>query len=231
MIKINLLSEGKRPAAVRKSKGPGAVGGAGKDIGQLLVGVGVVLGVIAVAIAWWLQSKKLEEKQAEVAQAQHEVEQMASVIKEVEDYKAKKGELERKIGIINDLKANQRGPVRVMDYVSRALPELLWLDRMKMTASTIEIEGRAFNTNAVANFIENLDKVPEFDEPTLKSTEQQTGGVYKFVINFNYSFATHPKTDETTAATTAPAKGKAGAKSGTAPARAPRPPAAASGPE
>jgi len=230
MIKINLLSEGKRPAAVRKSKGP-ALGGGGQDIGQWLVGVGVLLGVLAVAAAWWLQTKKLEDKQAEVAAAQREVEQMASVIKEVEDYKAKKAELERKIGIINDLKANQRGPVRVMDYVSRALPELLWLDRMKMTASTIEIEGRAFNTNAVANFIENLDKVPEFDEPTLKSTEQQTGGVYKYVINFNYSFATHPKTDETTASTTAPAAAKGKGKSGTtAPARAPRP-AAASGPE
>jgi type IV pilus assembly protein PilN len=226
MIKINLLSEGKRPAAVRK-KGPSALAGAGQDIGQWLVGVGVLLGVIAVAAAWWVQSKKVEAKEAEVAAAQREVEQMASVIKEVEDYKAKKGELERKIGIINDLKANQRGPVRVMDYVSRALPELLWLDRMKMTASSIEIEGRAFNTNAVANFIENLDKVPEFDEPTLKSTEQQTGGVYKFAINFNYSFATHPKTDETTASTTAPAGGKAGVKPGTtAPAKAPRPAAA-----
>jgi type IV pilus assembly protein PilN len=232
MIKINLLSEGKRPAAVRKSKGPGALGGKNQDIGQWLVGVGVLLGVIAVAAAWWVQTKKVEDKQAEVNAAQREVEQMASVIKEVEDYKGKKAELERKIGIINDLKANQRGPVRVMDYVSRALPELLWLDRMKMTASTIEIEGRAFNTNAVANFIENLDKVPEFDEPTLKSTEQQTGGVYKFAINFNYSFATHPKTDETTASTTAPAAGKAKGKSGTtAPARAPRPAAAASGPE
>jgi len=75
-----------------------------------------------------------------------------------------------------------------------------------MTASTIEIEGRAFNTNAVANFIENLDKVPEFDEPTLKSTEEQPGGIYKFVINFNYSFATHAK----------PAQGTPGAAPGAA---------------
>jgi type IV pilus assembly protein PilN len=225
MIKINLLSEGKRPAAVRKAKGPSTLG-AGKDIGQWLVGVGVLIGVLAVAAAWWVQSKKVEAKEAEVAAAQREVEQMASVIKEVEDYKGKKAELERKIGIINDLKANQRGPVRVMDYVSRALPELLWLDRMKMTSASIEIEGRAFNTNAVANFIENLDKVPEFDEPTLKSTEQQTGGVYKFAINFNYSFATHPKTDETTASTTAPAAvNKAGVKPAV-PAKAPRPAAA-----
>jgi type IV pilus assembly protein PilN len=187
MIKINLLSEGKRPAAVRKSKASGKLGN--QQIGQYMLLVGIVIGLAAVGVAWWLQSQKNEAKEAEVAAAQHEVDQLASVIKEVDDYKSKKAELERKIGIINDLKANQRGPVRVMDYVSRALPELLWLDQLRMSSDSIHVEGRAFNTNAVANFIENLDKVPEFDEPTLKSTEAQQGGIYKFVINFNYSFA------------------------------------------
>jgi type IV pilus assembly protein PilN len=187
MIKINLLSEGKRPAAVRKkSAGPKA---GDRDVGQILLVVGLLGGLAASGVAYWLENKKLEEKKEEVSAAQREVDALASVIKEVEDFKAKKAELERKIGIINDLKANQRGPVRVMDYISRALPELLWLDRLKMGDAQIEVEGRAFNTNAVAAFIENLDKVPEFDEPVLKSTEEQTGGVYKFVVNFNYSFA------------------------------------------
>ncbi len=198
MIKINLLSEGKR--TVRKSKPAAAAlkGLEGKDIGQWLLVAGLLVGIAALAVNWWLLSRELDQKTAAVAAAQREVDQMAAVIKEVEDYKTKKSELERKIGVINDLKANQRGPVRVMDYISRALPELLWLDRMKMTPDVIEIEGRAFNTNAVANFIENLDKVPEFDEPILKSTEQQGGspqapGLYKFIINFHYSFATHAK--------------------------------------
>jgi type IV pilus assembly protein PilN len=190
MIKINLLSEGKRPAAVRK-KGGGKL--EGRDLGQWMLLVGAVIGLLAFAAAYWAQQKKNDAKTAEVAAAQREVDQLASVIKEVDDFKAKKAELERKIGVITDLKANQRGPVRVMDYVSRALPELLWLDTMTMKGDSIRLEGRAFNTNAVANFIDNLDKVPEFDEPTLKSTESQTGGVYKFVINLNFSFAGHGK--------------------------------------
>src|SRR5436305_10018527 len=200
MIKINLLSEGKRPAAVRKkSAGPRLEG---QNLGQWMLLAGILIGLAGVGVAWWLQSQKTAAKEEEVAAAQREVDQLASVIKEVEDYKGKKSELERKIGVINDLKANQQGPVRVMDYISRSLPELLWLDRLKMTPDAIEIEGRAFNTNAVANFIENLDKVPEFDEPILKSTEQQTAGgaqavaVYKFVISFHYSFATHAKDDK-----------------------------------
>lgn len=194
MIKINLLSEGKRPTAVRKTR-KAAISLEGKEIGQWLLVAGIVIGLAAVGLYWWTLKQRLEEVQSEVRAAEAEVERLAAVLKEVEDFKQKKAELERKIGIINDLKANQRGPVRVMDYVSRALPELLWLDRMRMEASNIELEGRAFNTNAVANFIENLDKVPEFEEPTLKDTTQQGGGVYKFVVSFNYSFST-AKTEE-----------------------------------
>jgi type IV pilus assembly protein PilN len=209
MIKINLLSEGKRPAAVRKKS---AAKLEGQDIGQYMLLAGIVIGLLALAGAWWLQSQKTAAKQEEVAAAQREVDQLASVIKEVEDYKAKKAELERKIGIINDLKANQRGPVRVMDYVSRALPELLWLDNLTMKSDSITVEGRAFNTNAVANFIDNLDKVPEFDEPTLRTTDLQQGGIYKFRIDFNYSFAGKKKGAEGAATATASTPGGPKAK-------------------
>ncbi|HVT18616.1 MAG TPA: PilN domain-containing protein [Thermoanaerobaculia bacterium] len=201
MIKINLLSEGKRPAAVRRAKG---VAGA-KQVGQWLMLVCVLAGVLAAAGWWYVLKGRLEEKQQEVRVAQRQVDELQAVIKEVEDFKRKKSELERKIKVINDLKANQRGPVRVMDYISKSLPELLWLDRMNMGPANIEIDGRAFNTNAVANFMDNLDKVPEFKEPTLKDTTEQAAGVYKFAINFDYSFTPPaPKAGEAGAPGAAP---------------------------
>ncbi|MFL6237275.1 MAG: PilN domain-containing protein [Thermoanaerobaculia bacterium] len=210
MIKINLLSEGKRPAAVRKKSAGAKL--EGSDVGQWMLIAGIAIGLLGIAAAWYVQDQKTKAKQTEVAAAQREVDQMASVIKEVEDFKEKKAELERKIGIINDLKANQRGPVRVMDYVSRALPELLWLDAMSMKSDSITVEGRAFNTNAVANFIDNLDKVPEFDEPSLKGTDLQAGGIYKFRVDFNYSFAGKKKAaagaDATATASTSKPKTK-----------------------
>jgi len=219
MIKINLLAEGKRPAAVRKVKPSQLL--EGKDFGMWLLVAGLVLGLAAVGLLWYLRHTTIVEKDVEIVEAEKEVEELSSVIKEVDDYKSKKTELERKIKVINDLKLNQRGPVKVMDDISRSLPELLWLDHLTMSANTIELDGRAFNTNAVANFIENLDKVPEFGEPTLKDTQEQTGGVYKFVINLNYSFT--PKEDKSGKAGGPPGTGKdAGqAVKGPAPASAP----------
>jgi type IV pilus assembly protein PilN len=217
MIKINLLSEGKRPAAVRKARGAGEV----RDLALWMLLLGALLGVLAAAGYWWYLNGKLKEKQEEVAQAQKEVDALQAVIKEVEDFKKKKKNLADKIAIINELKSNQRGPVRVMDYISRALPELLWLDRLKMNASSIEIEGRAFNPNAVANFMDNLDKVPEFKEPVLKDTNAE-GNVYRFSISFDYSFL--PKKPVEAGAP----PGTPGAPAGTSPLNQATPPTPAS---
>lgn len=193
MIKINLVGERKRP--VTPSPAAGAGGFESASLGNwLLVGL-ILLGVLVTLGHMWILNGKIEDKEAEVAEAQREVDELEPYIREVEEFKAKKAELERKVEVINQLKANQHGPVRVMDSVSRALPELLWLNKMEVSPTTITVTGEAFNTNAVANFIENLDRVPEFQEPILRDTTQK-GEIYTFVIAFNYSFKPPPAADE-----------------------------------
>lgn len=215
MIKINLIAEGKRPTSVRKIK-PVLEG---KDLAQWALVASIIACLLGFGLWWYLLHRQISLKEAEIAEAEIKVEELAPVIRQVEDFKAKKGEIERKLGVIDNLKSAQRGPVHVMDDISRALPELLWLDRLRMTSSNIELEGRAFNTNAVANFIENLDKMPNFEEPTLRSTEEQAGGVYHFTLDFNYSFVPKPTAE------TPPAPGAPGAP-GTLPGPAQSPPPA-----
>ena len=134
----------------------------------------------------FLRSKLNEGIRAEVGEAQVEVDKLAPIIAEVDQFKNKKAKLENKVDIISQLKANQQGPVQLMDEISRALPALLWMDRMSVAGQTITLSGRAFNTNAVANFLENLDRVQEFQEPVLQDTSQ-TGQTYSFVIRFDFS--------------------------------------------
>lgn len=185
MIRINLLSEGKRPAAVRK-KAPGAGFTEREDVAVILLVLMLVLGAVAAGAWWWIVDGQLEAKKEEVARTQEEVDRLQEVLLQVEEFKAKKAELEHKIQVINDLKANQRGPVRLMDNISRALPELLWIDQMRMSPNNVTLTGRAFNVNAVANFIERLDQVPEFQEPT-RTQLNQSGAVYRYQIAFNYT--------------------------------------------
>jgi len=186
MIRINLLAEGRRPVAARPAKA--RVGGGEADLGQWLL-LGLVVLALLVAGGYYLLLRSQQGNlQSQVAEAQKEVDELAPIIKEVEEFKARQEELQRRVDVISGLKANQSGPVRIMDEISRALPDLLWINRMEVKEKTITLAGEAFNTNAVASFIENLDGVAEFEEPVLKDTSQRRG-VYSFVINFNYSYA------------------------------------------
>jgi hypothetical protein len=74
--------------------------------------------------------------------------------------------------------------LRLLDSVSKSLPELLWLDRLAYTPETVTLQGRAFSTNAIANFIENLARVKGFTEPTLLGVNQLPDSVFSFSLRF-----------------------------------------------
>ncbi len=185
MIKINLLSEGKRPAAVRRTRTPSG-GGLGRDgLAPMLFGLCLLASLLGAAGWGWTIWNTQRQLAADIQVAKDEVEKLAPIIKEVEAYKQKKAELERKNATIRDLKANQRGPVRVMDEVSRALPELLWLTKLEMKGSVIKVTGESFNLNAIANFIENLERVPELREPELLDSKRSKE-IYVFSMQVGY---------------------------------------------
>lgn len=198
MIRINLLAEGRRPTAVRKAR---KVGLAERDWTHISLVAAIVLGILVTLAYWFLLDRRQDAVTEEVAAAEAEVERLRPILEEVEEFKAKQADLENKIEVITNLKNAQTGPVRVMDAVSRALPELLWLDQMDVSPSTLRISGRAFNVNSISNFIENLDRVPEFKEPRLGPVREQ-GEVYQYTITVEYSLA-EPQADEAADADTA----------------------------
>lgn len=185
MIKINLIGESKRPAAVRKRK-PLAASVNRENAASLLLLVGVIFGVVLLGLEYWVLHNTLDNRKEEAAVLQKEYEVLKPIIDEVNAFEAKNAELERKIEVIQNLKLSQIGPVRVMDHVSRALPELVWLSRMDVSRNNIRLVGSATNENAVANFIENLDRVEEFQEPSLNHMRESRGGYYSFDIRVGY---------------------------------------------
>lgn len=84
---------------------------------------------------------------------------------------AKGDSLSAEVERLRGYQVRQRMGVRLLDGISRSLPELLWLDRLMIVRDQIRIDGRAFNSNAVANFIDKLDKLPDFGTPKFRGTE------------------------------------------------------------
>jgi len=217
MIKINLLSEAK-PA--KKKRGVSALGGAGRLNLFLILG-GLLLGLLVVGVQWWVESSRLKEQEEKNRLAQQEVTRLEAVLKEVADFEDKKAKLQKKVDLINSLKASQRGPVRLMDEVSNALPDLLWLETMELKGNLIAIDGKALNPPAVANFFTNLKLVQAFQEPKLTILSAATSGsanLYNYQLSF--VFADLDRTQFETARTAA------GGAEGPAPSVPPAAPAA-----
>ena len=207
MIKINLVREGRAvrgagaaPAAVAvATAGPGSA-----NLNNILVLGLVVVAAIAAGAYWFMMKRTLAERQETRDQRQQEAAKLESIIKEVEQYQKRKDSLQQRIDLINQLKQNQKGPVRIMDQISRDLPDLVWLDRLEIAGGRINLTGRGLNPNAIALFVLNIKNDPYFEEPQLGTMAQVSTApvVYSFDMSFGFSYA--PKTPGGAAGSTDP---------------------------
>jgi Tfp pilus assembly protein PilN len=195
------------------------------NFNNLLVIAGLIIGVV-VAFGWWfIENRTLTDRQETVATKQAEAKSLEKIIKDVEEYQKQKDSLQKRIDLINQLKQNQKGPVRLMDRISQDLPDLVWLDKMSVTGGVVSLDGRGLNPNAIANFVENIKNDSMFEEPDLSNVTEVSAvpPVYSYTMNFHFSYG--PKVEAGTAAT-GTATGTAGT-TGTAATGTAAPPATA----
>lgn len=186
--------------------------GGGANVNNVLV-VGLTILGLLIAGGYWFWQKRERDSRLEIqAQRETEAKKLESIIAEVEDYQRRKDSLQNRIDLINQLKANQKGPVRIMDQISRDLPDLVWLDNMTIDAGRVSLAGRGLNPNAIALFIENVKNDPFFEEPTVGAVTQASVSplVYTFDMNFAFTYqakgaAVDPATTSTAGGTTATA--------------------------
>lgn len=192
MIKINLVREGRavRGAGAAPSAAVSAVGPNAAKVNNILIIACLAVAVLLAAGYWFWNKRELSQRQEIVAQRTAEAQKLEAIIKEVDDYQKRKDSLQQRIDLINQLKQNQKGPVRVMDQISRNLPDLVWLDNMTINAGRITIDGRGLNPNAIALFIENIKNDPFFEEPQVGSVAQAGTNpvVYNFDMNFGFTY-------------------------------------------
>jgi Tfp pilus assembly protein PilN len=156
MIRINLLAGERTPQKTKKAAPgePGAV--------QLYLFLAVfVLGSIAACVFGWLyMSARIRTLDSQIQVAQARKAELEVIAKQVAEFERQEKLLEAKLKTIRELKALQKSAVRLVDEISTALPEFVWLEQMDQTGSGLKFTGKTNNFNAIAEFIEKLQDAP-----------------------------------------------------------------------
>jgi type IV pilus assembly protein PilN len=148
MIRINLLG------VERKTRKAPAF-----DLSQqLTLACSLILVVAALGIGWWYWTldQQAAQVEAEIQAAQGEQTRLQSLLTEVRQFEARRGQLQQRVQLIEQLRAGQSVPVQLLDHVSRSLPDMLWLTSMEQSATALTIEGRSTTLIALSDFVGNL---------------------------------------------------------------------------
>jgi len=185
LIRINLLSEAKVVAARKRAP----LIPTGAKLNNFLFFGAFGLGLAYVVVMGLTLLSRRSQLDEEIVKARLEADRLKSIIEEVKEYEDKKASLEAKIQLINALKTNQKGPVRLMDEISKALPDLVWLTVLDVSGNQITMRGKTLSPNAVATYLENLKKSPFFAEPVFKSLGQDggTSGTYTWEMTLIFN--------------------------------------------
>jgi type IV pilus assembly protein PilN len=155
MIRINLL------AAERDKSTKKAAAILGTTGQKMTVGCSLILVLAVVFIGWryWTVTRDSNQVDAEINAAQQETVRLHSVIQQVQQFEQRKAQLQQRVVLIEQLRKGQTGPVHMLDQISRALPQMLWLTELKQsgTGTDVIIEGKCTTLTGLSEFVSNLE--------------------------------------------------------------------------
>ncbi len=179
MIRINLLAP-ERPAA-GKRKGPAAAAAApGAFQAYLLLTLFVGGAAFLCALGWYYKSSQIRELDRQIVDARKREAELKAIKVQVDAFQAKKTLLENKVNLIERLKAEQKGPVHMLDEISKALPDFVWLTDMEQTGPGLRFKGQSNSLSAVADFISNLQRSGWFPQLDLVASQED-----KSIVSFD----------------------------------------------
>lgn len=185
MIKVNLLNPEKKD-----------VGGGGDSPGlideertpQLNVPVAVSAVVVTLALIggmYFFQSSHINSRERTLAERRARKIELDGVLKTLEQLERTKKDLEQKVRIISDLKNRQNISVIMMDQLSRALPDWVWVTKLDFNGNSLSLDGNALSNNLIADLINNLQSTNHFFDIELKTSvkSKQAGlDIFKFKL-------------------------------------------------
>ncbi|MGO9379763.1 MAG: PilN domain-containing protein [Dissulfurispiraceae bacterium] len=186
MIRINLLTERKQK---KQKKIELPLSGETKKALPLLAVLAIVTGVtlLVVVLIIALLKMKVSDLKTEYTSNQAKITEYKNKIDEVKKFEALNKVIQQKSNLIETLKKNQSVPVRLLDDISKLMPDGIWLSEVTFNNPQVTIGGVGYTNMDVVTFVDNLKKSPTYSDVYLEETKEGTVDkteVYNFKLNF-----------------------------------------------
>lgn len=180
MIRINLL-----PVRAKKKRNT--------SIYQLVaMGGGVVLALLVAFTTHMYFQGAIETQEKKIADADAEIKRLEKIIGEVKELDKQKQRLLTQLGVIERLEKSKRGPVRVLDELSNAIPKRVWITNFKEAGGNLSMTGAAIDNADISEFMRAMQKSPYFSDVQLKFTQaavREGVPTYNFEIGCKVNYA------------------------------------------
>jgi Tfp pilus assembly protein PilN len=173
MIRINLLG------APKPKNKRSAVPAVTLDMGEpgspkIKILIVVLLAASANGLYWYRLDRQSQMIAKNMALAEQKNRELADVKAHYLEREREANNYKRRVDVIDQLRTNQSGPVELLNTIGDTVnsTEAVWLSTMKDMGSSVDIEGMALSTDAVASLIQNLQKTGRFSNIEIKETYQ-----------------------------------------------------------
>ena len=183
MIRINLMAAERGRTKPRLGIDPAQ---------QVTLACGAIFIAVVAVVVWQLLSLRGETARLDdqIRVADEALATMADVVGRRNEFETRSAELARRVALIENLRAGQGGPVRMLDQISQALPDGVWLTELRQEGTDIAIEGRATSLTMLSDMVVALEGSGYFALPVEivdSQLESQTAGeVVRFELRAKF---------------------------------------------
>jgi type IV pilus assembly protein PilN len=133
-----------------------------------------------------VQAMQVSRLKSDIARAEREAEKLRPQLQMIQELTSKREELTRRLNVITELDKTRLWRVRLVDELSKCIPEHLWLTSYEETGTNqVAVEGVTFSNLLVADFMSRLEASPLYGTVDLVVAEKgtiDTRSVVKFKI-------------------------------------------------
>lgn len=164
MIKINLLPV----RAARKKE---------TAVQQVIIFCSSLVIVLAIVMTMYaVKRSQIATTNKNIALANSRITDLKTKIGKLEELKALKEQVKKKLDVLSQLRLNKAGPAHRLATLSDITPEQLWLTAYAESGPDIKISGFAYTEELIAAFMRRLEASSDFKGVELLVSEQNEQG-------------------------------------------------------